>query len=213
LYAKSGQALRWTLSTFNSYHHFPRLYFAPQELTRRCKERFIGVTYGLRKAEDINGSDVYQVQDIVREKDNFYVHAIDMVHSSITNVSAAREIARKDSKEFFVKSVVSHACDPDNPDLLGKLTSDATFTDDPGKTLILPYADVKDVDVVKSYLAEHKKDLPLAYKQSHAASGPIGLRARKNPNSSKVKILLPCYDRCKKAKKGLRMVIPFSLVR
>jgi len=38
---------------------------------------------------------------------------------------------------------------------------------------------VKYVDVVKSYLAEHKKDLHLAYKQSHAASGPMGLCARK----------------------------------
>ena len=54
------------------------------------------------------GSDVYQVQDIVQEKDNFYVHAVDMVHSSITDISAAREIARKDYKEFFVQSVVSH---------------------------------------------------------------------------------------------------------
>jgi len=102
-----------------------------------------------------------------------------MVHSSITDISAAREVARKDYKEFFVKSVVSHSCDSDNPDLLSKLTFDVTFTDDPGKTLTLPYADVKYVDVVKSNLAEHKKDLPLAYKQSHAASGPIGLRARK----------------------------------
>jgi len=125
------------------------------------------------------GSDVYQVQDIVQGKDNFYVHAVDMVHSSITDISAAREIARKDYKEFYVKSVVSHSCDPDNPDLLSKLTFDVTFTDDPGKTLTLPYADVKYVDVVKSYLAEHEKDLPLAYKQSHAASGPIGLRAGK----------------------------------
>jgi len=102
-----------------------------------------------------------------------------MVHSSITDISAARKIARKDYKEFFVKSVVSHACDPENPDLLSKLTFDVTFTDDPGKTLTLPYADVKFVDVVKAYLAEHKKDLPLAYKLSHAASGPIRLRARK----------------------------------
>jgi len=106
------------------------------------------------------------------------VHAIDIIHSSITDISAAREIARKDYKGFFVKSVVSHSCDPDNPDLFSKLTFDVIFTDDPGKTLTLLYADVKFVEVVKSYLAEHKKDLPLAYKQSHAASGPIGLRAR-----------------------------------
>ena len=66
------------------------------------------------------GSNVYQVQDIVQEKDNFYVHAIDMAPSSITNVSTAREIARKDYTEFYVKSVVSHSCDPNNPDLLGK---------------------------------------------------------------------------------------------
>jgi len=33
---------------------------------------------------------------------HFYVHAIDMVHSSITDVSAAREITPKDYKEFFV---------------------------------------------------------------------------------------------------------------
>jgi len=57
----------------------------------------------------------------MQDKDNFYVHAIDMVHSSITDVSAVREITRKDYKEFFVKSVMSHSCDPDNPDLLGKL--------------------------------------------------------------------------------------------
>jgi len=79
------------------------------------------------------------------------------------NVSTAREIARKDYKEFFVQSVVSHSCDPDNLDLLGKLTFDVTFTGDPGKTLTLPYADVKCVDVVKAYLAVHKTDLPLAY--------------------------------------------------
>ena len=88
-------------------------------------------------------------------------------------------IARKDYKEFFAKSVVSHSCDPDNPDLLGKLAFDVTFTNDPSKTLTLPYADVKYVDVVKAYLAVHKKDLPLACKQSHATSGPIGLRVRK----------------------------------
>ena len=37
---------------------------------------------------------------------------------------------------------------------------DVTFTDDPGKTLTLSYADVKFVDVVKSYLAEQKKGSP-----------------------------------------------------
>jgi len=66
--------------------------------------------------------------------------------------------------------VVSHSCDSDNPDLLDKLTFDMT----------LPYADVKYFDVVKAYLAVHKNDLPLAYKQSHAASGLMGLRARKH---------------------------------
>ena len=63
-----------------------------------------------------------------------------------------------------------------------------TFTDDPGKTLTLPYADVKFVDVVKFYLAEHRKDLPLAYKQSHAASGPIDFTPGNNPNFRKANV-------------------------
>jgi len=94
-----------------------------------------------------------------------------MVPSSITDVSAAREIVCKDYKKFFVKPVVSHSRDPDNPDLLGKLTFDVTFTDDPGKTLTLPHADVKYVDVVKAYLTVHKKDLPLACHGLHPLKG------------------------------------------
>jgi len=125
------------------------------------------------------GNDIYQVQDIVQEKDNFYVHACDMVKSSISNVEDARAVAVRDYKEYFIHSVVSHSADPVNPDLLGKLTFDVIFTDDPSVTLTLPYNEVKYVEAVKDYLQRHKKELPAAWKQSHAAAGPMGLRARK----------------------------------
>jgi len=115
-----------------------------------------------------------------------------MMPSSITNVSTAREIVRKDYEEFFVKSVVSHSGDPENPDLLGKLTLEVTFTNDPGKTLTLSYADVKYFDVVKAYLVEHKIP-PWPTGKAMPPLAPLGFAPENNPNSCKVMILLPDF--------------------
>jgi len=127
--------------------------------------------------EDFN-SDTYQVRDVTQDKANFYVHACDMIKSSITSVDEAREIASRDYKEFFLKSVISHYADPTNPDALGKLTFDVTFTDEPDTVLTVPYADVKFVKIIQDYLLAHKLELPAAYKQSHSETENIGRRAR-----------------------------------
>ena len=125
------------------------------------------------------GNNVFQLQDLVQDTTNFYVHACDLVRSNITSEEAAREIAKRDYKEEFVTEVISHECNPENPDLLGQLFFNVKFADNPDLILTVPYSAVQYVDVVKAYLQQHQRELPAAYKKSCKTEEITGLRVRK----------------------------------
>jgi len=121
------------------------------------------------------GSDIYQLRDVVQDTETYYMHANDLVISSITDEDAAKEIARGDYKEYFVQEVISHNGDPSK---LGQLTFEVRFTGD-NHTISCPFVDVQHVDVVKAYITKHKNELATAFKQINRAAQPMGTRPRK----------------------------------
>ena len=121
------------------------------------------------------GSDIYQLRDVVQDTETYYMHASDLVISSITDEDAAKEIARGDYKEYFVQEVLSHDGDPTK---LGQLTFEVRFTGD-NHTISCPFVDVQHVDVVKAYITRHKNELATAFKQINRAAAPMGTRPRK----------------------------------
>jgi hypothetical protein len=131
----------------------------------------------LRVIQDY-GNDIYQLKDVVQDQDTFYTHASDMLPSSITDEETAKEVARVDYAEFFIREVVSHDADPDDPDKLGQLFFNVRFSDDE-HTISCPYNDVKFVEVVKDYIRAHKNELPKAFEEIGRAAAPLGVRSRK----------------------------------
>jgi len=121
------------------------------------------------------GSDIYQLRDVVQDTETYYMHASDLVISSITDEDTAKEIARGDYKEYFVQEVISHDGDPSK---LGQLTFEVRFTGD-NHTISCPFSDVQHVDVVKDYITKHKVELATAFKQISRAAAPLGTRSRK----------------------------------
>ena len=69
------------------------------------------------------------------------------------------EIAAKDYNELVIHSVISHS---GNPNKLGQLNFEVTFSDDPTATTSLPYREVKYVQLIRDYINEHKDALRTA---------------------------------------------------
>jgi len=71
----------------------------------------------------------------------------------------ALQIAATDYDELIIRSVTKHIGDPDK---LGQLYFEVTFNDDPNITTLLPYREVKFVQVVRDYIKLHKEELKIA---------------------------------------------------
>ena len=111
----------------------------------------------LRVVKDFN-NDFYQLLDIVQDEPAF-AHGCDLRPFNCPNDQRALEIAASDYDELIIRSVTRHLGDPDK---LGQLYFEVTFNDDPTITTLLPYREVKYVQIVRDYIMLHKNELRTA---------------------------------------------------
>lgn len=103
-------------------------------------------------------NDFYQLLDIVQDQPAF-AHGCDLRPFNCPDDDRALQIAATDYDELIIRSVTKHIGDPDK---LGQLYFEVTFNDDPNITTLLPYREVKFVQVVRDYIKLHKEELKIA---------------------------------------------------
>ena len=111
----------------------------------------------LRVVKNFN-NDFYQLLDIVQDEPAF-AHGCDLRSFNCPNDQRALEIAASDYDELIIRSVKQHIGDPDK---LGQLYFEVTFNDDQTITTLLPYREVKYVQIVRDYIMLHKNELHTA---------------------------------------------------